>query len=192
MGESMGAAVLMRLATEPNTPPVDGYLLIAPAVWGRSSMNPAMRTALWLAARLVPGLELTGRGVKVTASDNYDALVRLSTDPLTLKATRVDSLRGLVDLMDEAQEAAPNFDAPALVLYGGKDELVPPKAVRQIWTQMPPRIRRAYYPDGYHLLLRDLGRSEQLNDVLTWIKDPKAPLPSGAEARAAAWMAATE
>ena len=37
MGESMGAAVLMRLATSP-APPADvsGYVLIAPAVWGRT------------------------------------------------------------------------------------------------------------------------------------------------------------
>ena len=34
MAESMGAAALMVLATEPNPPPVDGYVLIAPAVWG--------------------------------------------------------------------------------------------------------------------------------------------------------------
>ena len=34
MGESMGGAVLMRLATEAEAPPVDGYVLVAPAVWG--------------------------------------------------------------------------------------------------------------------------------------------------------------
>ena len=189
MGESMGAAVLMHLATGPDAPPVDGYVLIAPAVWGRSAMNPALRGALWLASRLVPGMELTGRGTGVIASDNLAALRALSADPLTLKATRVDSLRGLVDLMDEAQDAAPRFDVPALVIYGGKDQLIPARATRLIWDRMPAWVRRGYYPAGYHLLLRDLGRSEQLGDVIAWIADPKFPLPSGAETRAAAWMA---
>ncbi len=189
MGESMGAAVLMRLATGPHPPKVDGYVLIAPAVWGRSAMNPAMRGMLWLAANLFPGMELTGSGLHITASDNRPALIRLSTDPLTLKETRVDTLRGLVDLMDEAQAAAPRFNAPALVLYGGKDEVIPPRATQLIWDRMPGRVRRAFYPDGYHLLLRDLGRGEQIGDVVTWIADPKAPLPSGADARAAAWLA---
>jgi acylglycerol lipase len=192
MGESMGAAVLMRLATGPDAPAVDGYILIAPAVWGRSAMNPALRGALWLAFHTVPGLELTGRGVSATASDNIAALRRLSSDPLTLKATRVDSLRGLVDLMDEAQQAASSFDAPALVLYGGKDELIPPKATRLIWDRMPAEVRRGFYPGGYHLLLRDLGRSEQLRDVIAWIEAPSAPLPSGADTRAAAWLAAAQ
>ena len=36
MAESMGAAALMVLATQPHPPPVDGYVLIAPAVWGRA------------------------------------------------------------------------------------------------------------------------------------------------------------
>ncbi len=189
MGESMGAAVLMRLATGPHPPRVDGYVLIAPAVWGRSAMNPAMRGMLWLAANVVPGMELTGNGLRITASDNHEALVRLSTDPLTLKATRVDTLRGLVDLMDDAQAAAPRFEAPALVLYGGKDEVIPPRATRLIWDQMPGTVRRAFYPDGYHLLLRDLGRSAQLGDVVAWITHPRASLPSGAETRAADWLA---
>jgi len=188
MGESMGAAVLLRMVTQPQPPKVDGYVLIAPAVWGRSAMNPLMRGTLWLAGNLVPGMELTGSGLRITASDNTPALIRLSTDPLTLKATRVDTLRGLVDLMDAAQAAAPFFNAPALVLYGGKDEVIPPRATQQIWDRMPERVRRAFYPDGYHLLLRDLGRSEPLSDVVSWIADPHSPLPSGAEARATAWL----
>ena len=62
MGESMGAAVLMCLATAPDPPPVDGYVLVAPAVWGRAEMNVFLRVGLWLFANLMPGLELTGRG----------------------------------------------------------------------------------------------------------------------------------
>ena len=188
MGESMGAAVLMQLGTAPDAPPVDGYVLIAPAVWGRSTMNPAMRGALWLASRLVPGMELGSSGVRITASDNRDALVRLSTDPLTLKATRVDTLRGLVDLMDNAQAAAANFKPPALVLYGGKDEVIPPGATQLAWSQMPPHMRRAFYPGGYHLLLRDLGRNEPIADVIAWTANPNTILPSRADTRAATWL----
>jgi acylglycerol lipase len=87
----MSAAALMVMATQPNPPPVDGYVLISPAVWGRVKMNLLMRVSLWLADKTVPGLTLTGGGlVRVTASDNRAALVRLSTDPLTIHSTRVD------------------------------------------------------------------------------------------------------
>ena len=66
MGESMGAAVLMCLATAPDPPPADGYVLVAPAVWGRAEMNVFLRAGLWLFANLVPGFTVTGRVARVS------------------------------------------------------------------------------------------------------------------------------
>jgi alpha-beta hydrolase superfamily lysophospholipase len=188
-GESMGAAVLMCLGAEPDPPPVDGYVLVAPAVWGRAEMNLFLRATLWAAAGLVPGLELSGAPVRVRASDNRDALIRLSRDPLTIKRTRVDTIKGLVDLMDAALAAAPHFRGRALFLYGGKDELVPDRATAATWRALPGAERRAFYPGGYHLLLRDLDRARPIEDVIAWIREPLAPLPSGAEPAARTWLA---
>ncbi len=189
MAESMGAAAMMVLATQPDPPPVDGYVLIAPAVWARSEMNLFMRATLWIADNTVPALTLSGGGiVRVTASDNRDALIRLSTDPLTIHQTRVDAIKGLVDLMDQAAAAAPRFHAPALFLYGGKDELVPPRATAATWRALPAGPVLAFYPGGYHLLLRDKERAVPIGDVLSWIRDPAAPLPSGADKAAQAWL----
>jgi acylglycerol lipase len=189
MGESMGAAALMVLATEPHAPDVDGYVFCAPAVWGRAEMNFFIRGVLWVATETVPGLLLENRGyVKITASDNHAALVRLSQDPLTIHKTRVDATNGLVDLMDAAQASARKFHARALFLYGGKDDLVPKPATLATWRALPkdgPRL--AYYPDRYHLAMRDLGRDTVINDVVAWMKDPAAPLPSGADRAAAEW-----
>lgn len=187
MGESMGAAVLMCAATSRAPPPADGYVLIAPAVWGRAEMNVFLRAMLWTASRTVPGWRLTGsRVVKVKASDNMEALRRLSNDPLTIRGTRVDAIRGLVDLMDAALAAAPRFDAPALFMYGGHDELVPARATTATWKALPNGPVRAFYPDGYHLLLRDLKRATPIQDIVNWIEHPDwGGLPSGAERAAA-------
>jgi alpha-beta hydrolase superfamily lysophospholipase len=189
MAESMGAAVLMVTATEPDPPPVSGYVLIAPAVWGRAEMNFPTRALLWLADEIAPGMRLTGGGlVKVTATDNHEALIRLSRDPLTIHATRVDAVKGLVDLMDKALAAAPQMPAPSLFLYGGHDELIPPRATATTWRTLPSNVNRAFYPDGYHLMLRDKDRDRPIGDILAWIHDPNAPLPSGADRAAQAWL----
>jgi pimeloyl-ACP methyl ester carboxylesterase len=92
-------------------------------------------------------------------TDNLDAWRRWSRDPQLIKATRVDAVAGLVDLMDAATAALPRFTAPALVLYGAKDELVPPKPIRAALAQLPSGAaqRLALYPEGHHMLLRDLG-----------------------------------
>jgi acylglycerol lipase len=195
MGESMGGAVLMRLATSPLAPAnVAGWVLVAPAVWGRARMNFILRGALWLAANTVPGLEIPGGGpVRVKASSNLEALIRLSRDPLTIRRTRVDTLRGLVDLMDAALAASPRFTGRGLFQYGAHDELVPPAATAATWRALPAEApagpRRAFYPQGWHLLLRDLERKVPIQDIVAWIVDARAPLPSRADAAARSWLA---
>lgn len=189
MAESMGAAVAMVAATEPGAVPVDGYILIAPAVWTRGEMGFFTRALLWTADHTLPQLALTGRGiVKVTASDNREALIRLGRDPLTIHATRVSAINGLVDLMDRAAAAAQAFHARGLFLYGGHDELVPARATAAIWRALPTGEVRAFYPDGYHLLLRDKERATAIADILAWITHPTEPLPSGADRAAGPWL----
>jgi alpha-beta hydrolase superfamily lysophospholipase len=189
LGESMGAAELMCLATEPGAPRGATYVLVSPAVWSRSGMNPFERGGLWLMSHLVPGFTVTGQVAHVLASDNRPALVRLSRDPLTIHDTRFDTIDGLVNLMDAAAGAAPRFTAPSLFLYGGEDELIPPDAMAAVWRALPAGPVRAFYPGGYHLMLRDLERGAPIGDIIGWLRDPAAPLPSGAEAAAAAWLA---
>jgi alpha-beta hydrolase superfamily lysophospholipase len=189
LGESMGGAILMCLAAGVRAPAGAQYVLVAPAVWGRATMNVFLRGGLWLASTIVPTLAVSGAPVRVTASDNHAALVRLSRDPLTLHSTRFDTLRGLVDLMDAAFASAATFTAPGLFLYGGRDELVPKGAMAAMWRTLPPGgARTAYYPRDYHLMLRDIERSVPVADVVAWVRAPTAPLPSGAERAASDWL----
>jgi alpha-beta hydrolase superfamily lysophospholipase len=156
-------------------------------------MNLLMRASLAVASTLVPGMLLGAPPsgiVRIVPSDNREALIRLANNPLHIGRTRTDTTAGLVDLMDIALAAAPRFRAPALFLYGAHDDLVPKAATRATWSALPPGpTRRAYYPRGYHLLLRDLSRAIPTADIIAWIRAPDRPLPSGAEAAADAWMA---
>ncbi len=191
MGESMGGAVLMCLGARPGAPQVEGYVLVSPAVWGRARMNGIMRGSLWLASTLVPGMEVSRPPppVQVFASDNMAALVRLSRDPLTILSTRMDTLRGLVDLMDAALASAPGFTARALFMYGAEDELVPKDATLATWRSLPPAQHcLAYYPNGWHLMLRDTHRDVPIGDVVAWTRNPAGSLPSGADAAGRAWL----
>jgi len=188
LGESMGGAVaIVAMTGESGTPvpEVDGVILAAPAVWGRATMDLLPRLALWAGVRLMPGLTLTGRGLKIRASDNIAMLRALSRDPLVIKETRVDTIYGLVDLMDAALDWAPFLEAPLLVLYGANDEIVPKRPIRLFVGSLPPECRRrarlAWYEDGYHMLLRDLEGPIVTADVASWVLAPAAPLPSGAD-----------
>ncbi len=193
MGESMGAAALMRLAALPEAPRDAWYVLSAPAVWGRAQMNVFYRVGLWFGAGLFPGMTAARPPgpIRIMASDNRAALKALSENPLTIRETRFDSIRGLVDLMDAAQAAAAGMHAPALFLYGGHDQLVPAEAMRATWRLLPPSARRGFYPAGYHMLLRDLERAVPIGDIIAWLLDRAAALPSEAEMAAATWLRKT-
>jgi acylglycerol lipase len=174
LGESMGGAVAMLAATDHGAD-VDATILSSPAVWGRARMNWAMQAALWTASNLVPGLTVSRGPLPIRPSDNDDALRRLSRDKLTILATRIDTLRGLVDLMDMALAAAPRFAAPGMFLYGAHDELVPKEATLALWRSLPAAAVRAYYPQGYHMLTRDLHRSAPIGDIAAFARGRTVP-----------------
>ena len=183
LGESMGGAVAMVAARRLDAP-MDGLILVAPAVWGRARMNVFERVGLWFFAHSFPDSRVTGSGLRIQASDNIPMLRAFSRDPLVIKATRWDAIYGLVNLMDAALDAAPSLDRKLLVLYGEKDEVIPKGATFRMASQLP-RIgadqRGVLYENGWHMLLRDLQAELVLTDILTWIGDDRAPLPSGAE-----------
>ena len=159
-------------------------ILSAPAVWARDTMPFYQRGALWLAARLIPWAKFTGEGLGVQASDNIEMLRGLGRDPLFIKETRVVAIEGLTDLMSEALDGGAALKAPALVLYGEKDEVVPPDPTLRFWRSLPEggeSQRLALYPDGWHMLLRDLQAEVVLADIEAWIAERDAALPSGAD-----------
>jgi alpha-beta hydrolase superfamily lysophospholipase len=188
LGESMGAAVA-AIAFAGNGAPIDGIVMSAPAVWGGSSLNPFYRAILMSAAALLPDRRVSGRGLKRQASDNIDALTALGQDPLVIKETRLDAVAGLVGLMDEAVAKAPALDLPVLVLIGERDEIVPPDvAARFVERIESERCSWVAYPDGWHLLLRDLQREAVWNDIIAWIegREPRNAQACGDDAEAMA------
>ncbi|WP_242470708.1 alpha/beta hydrolase [Thiocystis violacea] len=182
-GESMGGAVAM-LASAQASLPIDGLVLIAPAVWSRDTMPWYQRLALDAAAGTLPWLKLTGEGLSVRPTDNDDLLRSLSADPLVIKATRVDALWGVTDLMDAARTAAPRLRPPVLLLYGERDEIIPRRAFVRLLRELPSDrsgIRLVLYRDGWHMLPRDRQGARVRTDILSWLTDPAGPIPSGEE-----------
>ncbi len=88
---------------------------------------------------------------------------------------------GLTNLMDRALAAAPALTMPTLVLYGERDEIIRPRPTCRMLAALPDSARVAVYPNGYHMLTRDLGARVVLEDMTTWLADPAEPLPSGHE-----------
>jgi alpha-beta hydrolase superfamily lysophospholipase len=201
IGESMGGALAITAATT-GPLPVDDLVLIAPAVWSRAAMPWYQRLLLDAAVHIAPGKRLTGEGVPIRPSDNLPMLRAMGADPLVIKATRIDALWGVTNLMDRALAAAPGLlpgpedgadkrptGAPdrVLILYGERDEIIPGTAfcrlLGRLPTTAPQRLRLVLYRNGWHMLPRDLQGARVRADIAAWLGDPAAPLPSGEEVR---------
>lgn len=179
LGESMGGAVTIVALTGENPPAIDGVILVAPAVWARDNMPWYQRWLLAVSAHTVPWLELTGAGMQITPSDNLEMRQALHLDSYVIKGTRVDAMYGLTNLMDEALARADKLRIPTLVQYGEHDQIIPKEPVFRMLEKMPPTTRKAFYEQGYHMLLRDLHGEKPLIDIATWINAHNNPLPYG-------------
>lgn len=195
-GKSMGGAVA-TMAQVLHAPPVDGTVLIAPAIWGRDFMPWYQRSVLWLGRWLLPGVsfsaDLAQRFVEIHPTDDPEVMAQLRSDPLVQKRARSDTLAGLTTLMDEALAALDALPGPALILYGGNDDLVPKQAACAMLDRLAGNDndwRMAYYPEGYHMLTRQLDATTVIDDIAVWLTDPGAPLPSNREVDHARAMAA--
>lgn len=170
LGESMGGAVVFSSLAAPNPPQVDGAILVAPAVWSRSDMPLSYRAALWLAAHTVPWMKVSGEGMKIIPSDNYDMLRKLSRDKTYQHSARADQVYGLVNVMDDARHAPEHLGTPPILfLYGRKDQVIPKEPTEAVIAALGDHAEVHSYPNGYHMLLRDLDREDVYKDLLAWV-----------------------
>ncbi|MDH3980981.1 MAG: lysophospholipase [Gammaproteobacteria bacterium] len=183
LGESMGGAVLIDALNGSRPDCVAGTILVAPAVWGWQTMPWWQALTLRIAAHVLPAMTLTGEGLDIQPSDNIEMLRALARDPLVIKATRIDALYGITNLMTAAFSNSSGLTPPVLLLYGEHDEIIPPAAFCHMsipgMDPDAPAWQTALYPDGYHMLLRDLQAQVVLRDIVAWVGDQQVTLPSG-------------
>ena len=182
-GESLGGAVAAEAFASDRPPTADRLVLLSPAVWGWREQPLPYKTLLWFAANFTgpkvytPPSWLTS---KVSPSDNRDELIAMGRDPLMIWGARSDTLYGLVGAMDRAADDVGRASLPTLYLYGAHDQIIPKKAAFKAAARLKPTDRSAYYAKGWHLMMRDREGPMVWKDILAFIRDPSAPLPSGA------------
>jgi alpha-beta hydrolase superfamily lysophospholipase len=185
VGESMGGSVAVTAFAGENPPPADRLILLAPGVWGFRDQPLPNKTALWFAANLTGSMVYTPPRwltARIFPTDNREELARMGRDPLMIWGARSDTLYGLVQLMGRASDAVGRDNAPTLYLYGAHDDIIPKAAAFRAARGLTTGDVSAYYPEGRHLLTRDHQRAVVIADVLSFLKDPATPLPSGVAA----------
>ncbi len=187
LGTSMGGAVALLAANKlaeveaiSNSFPsnttqasVAGVILSAPAVWTSATQPFYQRWALEIAVKFVPGWAPTGESLGIRPTDNVALQRKIWSDPWMIReGSRMDTVAGLVDLMNKAFAAADQLKVPVLLLYGDKDELIPPEPIDRLWERLPKTqsaTQQKRYPQGWHMLMRDLQGETVLQDIAAWV-----------------------
>ncbi len=180
LGESMGGAVVLSTLTslqDHNT--VRGVVLIAPAIWATSTMPWYQQFALWFFSHSFPWMTFSGQGLGIEPSDNIEMLRALGRDPMVIKKTRADVIYGLSTLMENALAQSAEIQNDTLILYGKKDQIIPREPtcmmLEQLSVNHADKVGVILYDNGFHMLTRDLGAINVLDDITTWIKIKNVP-----------------
>lgn len=180
LGESMGGAIVTSLANRNKNLPIEGVILVAPAIWNFTEKNFFKKTTLKIFAMIFPNIEVSGKGiVKVQASDNTEMLEKLSKDKYFIKKPKLKSLNGIIDLMDESYIDAkgffqnPSYDT--IILIPLLDEIVPRKPIIEILEKHTNTdvknfaLETFLYEKSYHMILRDVNGNTVTSDIKDWI-----------------------
>jgi acylglycerol lipase len=181
-GESLGASVAIEAFASADPPDADRVVLLSPAVWGWSTQPLAYKTALWMVAHVSPGgvVKPSWATRRRQESDNLAENRSRARDPYQTRADRVDTLYRVVDSMQRASDELGQIRLPVAYLMGAHDQIIPRRTMTLAARRLKPSDRSALYAKGWHLLLVDQQRDVVFDDVESFIRDPGAPLPSGA------------
>ena len=185
MGESMGGAITISLVEKNKELPINGVILVAPAIWNFTETNFIKSIPLKFMSKVFPKLQVSGKSfVKVRASNNNEMLKKLSEDKFFVHKPTLESLQGIITLMDESfidtKKYLENPTFKTLILLPLRDEVVPRKPLISIIYDLNLKknflehIKINVYEESYHMMLRDLQGDQVLNDIKDWIlKDHK-------------------
>ncbi len=183
VGESMGAAVAVTAFAEEPAIDADALVLSGPGFRGWGVLPWFYSASLWVSSHVRPDwVVVPPDGVRIVATDNNAKLREMWFDPYVQKSNRIDSVYGVVSIMEEADQKIDRLPprVPTLMLYGAKDEIIPPEGIERAARRMPAYVRTAYYEHGYHMLMNDLQAVTVWSDVVAFIRNPDVPLPSRA------------
>ena len=180
LGESMGGAIVLSLANSKKNLPIDGIILVAPVIWNFTERNFFKSLTLNFFSKIFPSIKISGDGlIDVKASDNIKMLKQLSKDPYFIHKPTLESLNGIIKLMDKSFYDSQNYlKNPAydtLMIIPIIDEIIPRKPLlellndKEVLKKFDDRIKLSIYEKNYHMILRDINGNRVTREIKEWI-----------------------
>jgi alpha-beta hydrolase superfamily lysophospholipase len=177
LGESLGGAVAINVASQRPRGDIDGLILAAPAIREGIPFRLGWNALIGTAATMAPGYTLR---VERDADDprfHGASARRLANDPHVHREVRMDAYWGLIKLADRASRRIRDVQQPTLLMYGGRDTSVPAESIRRGMRHVQENtdITYRYYPQGIHLLLQSAAWETYLTQIEHWLSEQLQP-----------------
>ena len=177
LGESLGALLTVRhFSHRPIRERFAGAILMSPVI---SLVNPPPAPVVVLlnaVAKIFPRLVIPtslfihGKSEPPPLTRDPEYENHVLTSPYRVPAFTISFTTEVGRVMDAAKTAARRFDAPFLLLCGGKDVFVREDVLRSWFAEAgSPDKTFVSYPDSFHLLLHDLDSLLVLSRIENWI-----------------------
>ncbi len=175
----MGGAIVTSLIANEKDLPINGAILVAPALWNFSEKNFFKSLFMSILSKSFPNLRVNSKGwVEVQASDNQEILKQLSEDKYFIHRPNFKSLNGIIKLMDESyKDAKKFFSKPSyntLVVIPLRDEIVPRKPLIELLETTKIKSNEfssdfLISESSYHMILRDIEGDNVTEEIKKWI-----------------------
>ena len=176
----MGGAIVISLVVRNKNLPIEGLILVSPAFWNFSEMNPFKSLVMKAFSNLFPKLRIKGgKYIKVRPSDNIEMLKNYSIDPLVIHEPTAQSLNGIIQLMDTAYKNSKIFlkkpSYQTLIIIPVVDEIVPRKPLlnllenADVYGNLNNNLYLAVYDKNFHMILRDIDGDRITWEIKEWI-----------------------
>ncbi len=176
LGESLGCTFCVKLAAERHDL-VDGMILSGPAV----KVNPAMYLstkdiAAGVRAILRPGHKVNLKHFMTDlVAGRQEVVQEMLDDPLIPKELSLGELIDTDDFVGKTAKIGKNVapELPVLILQGGEDRCVSPKAVTDLMASMPSCNQSLCWMGHFgHLQLEtSYFRAKVLDAIASWVED---------------------
>jgi alpha-beta hydrolase superfamily lysophospholipase len=180
LGHSFGGLVaLLVLLWHPDV--LEGLILSSPAL--RLHRLPlALRVLQKVALRVMPHRPLNMPGDKSEVCSDPAMVQRYQQDPLCHHYVSAGFLAAMAEGTRELQGFGVELDRPILLLEAGRDTVVDPDGMEDLWASVRPGLLERHRLDGFfHEIFHDQARSEAEGIAAQWL-DLHFPAESGTRA----------
>ena len=164
LGHSLGGLMATRFVVD-DRPKPDLLVLSGPALGAQIALH--LRLAAPVLGRLLPNLEIKDDGDPSLLSSDPRVGELFYADPLRVPNPTARMGLEILRAISETRAGIERVTMPTLVVHGGDDRLVPPKA-SEIFETLP-NAERIVYPELRHEVFNEPTGPEVIDQVIAWI-----------------------